>query len=288
MNRTLGIVFGAIALLAVVVVLLGYFGGDSSQVDLILLEVNGDITVTGVERSTRPARLGETLASQDTLQTGVGGRVVVGIGGDGRLDIGPQTEVQITSVDGDDVEVELFGGRMSARVMPDSRAVRIARDARAIIVTDAELDVAVDADGDLFVQVERGAASVEGILGAFEVSAGQRLATRDGRVAEIGPVPTSLLLEVQWPAGTRVRRAAFRVQGTTRSAIPIDLSGGATSMTVEADQDGNFSAELELVEGENTLIITAQDPLGETTTSERIIRLDSTGPAFSGDVEYHR
>jgi hypothetical protein len=259
MNRALGLVFGAIALVAVVVVLLGYFGGDSSQVDLILLEVNGEITVTGAERVGRPARLGETLASQDMLQTGVGGRAVVGIGGDGRLDIGPQTEVQITSVDGDDVEVELFGGRMSARVMPDSRAVRIARDARAIIVTDAELDVAVDADGDLFVQVERGAASVEGILGASEIAAGQRLATQDGRVAEIGPVPTSLLLEVQWPQGTRVRRRAFRVQGQTRSAIPVDLSGGATTMTVEADENGNFSADL-----------------------------DSTGPAFSGDVEYRR
>lgn len=288
MNRSVGIALGGIAITAVLLVVLSYLGSGQGSVDLILLEFSGDITVRGSDNAATPPEAGQTLRSRDTVQTGAGGRAVVSIGGDGRLDIGPRTEVQITSIDGNDVEVELFGGRMSARVMPDSRAVRIARDQRAVIATNADVDVAVDGDGDLFVEVQRGEAAIEGIPGASMVGEGERLATRNGRTAEIGPVPSSLLLTVQWPEGTRVRRPGFPVRGTTRPAIPVVIRGASGDIILESDADGGFSVDVELTEGDNTLVITAEDPLGESTSSEHIIRLDSTGPAFSGDVEYPR
>ena len=287
MNRGVGIVMAAIALIAAAVVLVGYWMGDGNRADLVLLEVSGDIRVSS-ESGSEPAVSGQTLASRDRLQTGQSGRAVVGLGGDGRLDIGPQTDVQITAVDGDDVEVELFGGRVSARVMPDTRALRIARDQRAIVATDATVDVGVDDGGDLFVEVQEGRASVEGIPGASTIEAGQRLATQEGRVAEIGPLSTTLLLEVRWPEGSRVRRPTFPVSGTTRPAVTVTVDGGAVATVVEADANGEFAADVELVEGENPLVITVQDPLGDTTTSEQTIRLDSTGPGFTGEVDYRR
>lgn len=288
MNRTVGLLFGALVLIASTVVLIGYFRGEEVDAGLVLVEAAGDIQVTGADAAARTVRPGEALQQRDTLVTGAGGHAVVSVGGEGLLDIGPSTHVQVTGVDGNNVEVELFGGRMSARVMPDSRSVRVARGPRAVAMTDAEARIAVDGDGDLFVEVDRGDAAVEGIPGASFVRKGERLSTSGGRLTELAPTPTSLLLEVRWPDGTRVRRARFRVAGRTAPSIPVRIVAGDGEQILEAGPDGHFETEVELAEGDNDVQVIATDPLGSEAREDQHIQLDSQGPSFSGDVEYRR
>lgn len=55
-------------------------------------------------------------------------------------------------------------------------------------------------------------------------------------------------------------------------------SGTATAVTV--DGSGNFSKALTLVEGTNTIVITATDLAGKTSTVTRTVILDTAAPTI--------
>lgn len=64
------------------------------------------------------------------------------------------------------------------------------------------------------------------------------------------------------------------------SSVTVSINGN-TSVTVEVSADGNFSYETSLTEGANTIVVTATDAGGISSSVTRIAVLDITAPVIS-------
>lgn len=80
-------------------------------------------------------------------------------------------------------------------------------------------------------------------------------------------------------------QSSLVVTGTTNDVtsspvtLTIKLNNGA-EQTVEVGSDGSFSKTLTLVAGENTIVITAKDGAGKTSTVTKKVELDQTAPVI--------
>lgn len=76
------------------------------------------------------------------------------------------------------------------------------------------------------------------------------------------------------------------VSGVTNDAtsspvtVKIELNGSDTG-SVTVGSDGKFSKVLSLADGENTIVITATDALGKSTSVTRKVTLDTSAPKFT-------
>ena len=78
---------------------------------------------------------------------------------------------------------------------------------------------------------------------------------------------------------------SIEVKGTTNdvTSSPVTLTiklNNGTAQTVEVGSDGSFSKTLTLVSGENTIVITATDGAGKTSTVTKQVELDQTAPVI--------
>jgi molecular chaperone DnaK (HSP70) len=62
--------------------------------------------------------------------------------------------------------------------------------------------------------------------------------------------------------------ASLRITGRSSARSQLQVSGGAQSISVTADDEGRYEAEVPLKQGMNTLVITAVSPQGERATME--------------------
>ena len=93
-------------------------------------------------------------------------------------------------------------------------------------------------------------------------------------------------LNVTSPAeGLKTNQSSLTVSGTTNDAtsspvtVTIKLnSGAAEEVTVQSN--GSFSKQLTLANGENTIVITATDSAGKSTSVTRHVTLDTGAPVF--------
>lgn len=83
--------------------------------------------------------------------------------------------------------------------------------------------------------------------------------------------------------GTYVASAAFTVTGKTNdstssvASVTVKLNG-TDQGTVSVDSSGNFSKAITLANGSNTIVVTATDKAGKTTSVTRTINLDTSAP----------
>jgi hypothetical protein len=82
-----------------------------------------------------------------------------------------------------------------------------------------------------------------------------------------------------------VATASFTVKGTTNDSTSSVASVKVTlndvdQGTVTVDSSGNFTKAITLTNGENTIVVTATDKAGKTTTVTRTINLDTSAPEF--------
>lgn len=85
--------------------------------------------------------------------------------------------------------------------------------------------------------------------------------------------------------GLKTNQSSLTVSGTTNDAtsspvtVTIKLnSGDAESVTVQSN--GSFSKQITLANGENTIVITATDSAGKSTSVTRHVTLDTGAPVF--------
>lgn len=85
--------------------------------------------------------------------------------------------------------------------------------------------------------------------------------------------------------GLKTNQSSLTVSGTTNDAtsspvkVTIKLnSGAAEEVTVQSN--GSFSKQLTLANGENTIVITATDSAGKSTSVTRHVTLDTGAPVF--------
>lgn len=95
------------------------------------------------------------------------------------------------------------------------------------------------------------------------------------------------VLSISSPADRLVtNNAKCTITGTTNDVtsspvtLTIKLNSGAAA-SVEVAANGAFSKEITLVNGANTITITAVDKAGKTTTVTRTVTLDTTPPAIN-------
>ena len=112
----------------------------------------------------------------------------------------------------------------------------------------------------------------------------------DGNVATqsvtftVDTVPPEL--SVSAPVDNLVtNQSSLVVKGTTNdvTSSPVTLTiklNGGTEQTVEVGSDGSFTKTLTLVTGENTIVITAKDGAGKTSTVTKKVVLDQTAPVI--------
>ena len=110
------------------------------------------------------------------------------------------------------------------------------------------------------------------------------VATQKSVTFTVDTVPPEL--SVSAPVDNLVTNQSFLVvKGTTNdvTSSPVTLTiklNGGTEQTVEVGSDGSFTKTLTLVTGENTIVITAKDGAGKTSTVTKKVVLDQTAPVI--------
>lgn len=111
-------------------------------------------------------------------------------------------------------------------------------------------------------------------------------ATAVSRSFYVDTVPPTLSVTTPSNATTYQNTSALIIVGVTNDAIssPVTVtvklnSGIATAVTVDAN--GNFSRALTLVEGSNTIVVTATDLAGKVSTITRTVVLDTVAPVIN-------
>lgn len=108
------------------------------------------------------------------------------------------------------------------------------------------------------------------------------VATQKSVTFTVDTVPPEL--SVSAPVDNLVtNQSSLVVKGTTNdvTSSPVTLTiklNGGTEQTVEVGSDGSFTKTLTLVTGENTIVITAKDGAGKTSTVTKKVVLDQTAP----------
>lgn len=110
------------------------------------------------------------------------------------------------------------------------------------------------------------------------------VATQKSVTFTVDTVPPEL--SVSAPVDNLVtNQSSLVVKGTTNdvTSSPVTLTiklNGGTEQTVEVGSDGSFTKTLALVTGENTIVITAKDGAGKTSTVTKKVVLDQTAPVI--------
>lgn len=102
----------------------------------------------------------------------------------------------------------------------------------------------------------------------------------------IDTVPPTLTISSP-QTGTATNKAALTITGQTNDATssPIDVSvklNGTDQGTVEVGSDGTFNKAVILTEGTNSIVVTAKDGAGQTTSITLSVKLDTTVPVLTG------
>ncbi|PTL85244.1 hypothetical protein [Vitiosangium sp. GDMCC 1.1324] len=243
-------------------------------VHLKLEEIRGTVEVRR-GGAWRTASAGESLRPSDAVRTLEGSYAVL-IGGEAvevRMEAG--TEVSVEDLTDSLSRLLLGNGMTTVRVKPDA--------GQTLEVMAAGSDAVARTEGGTFTLSNNGAgtvalatlsgeASFSGLRKVVIVRAGQQSIVRPGRgPSDPTPIPTSLLLKVNWPA--RPRRQVV-VSGQTDPGAHVDVGG----RIIPTDEEGRFSQIVPLKEGANAVQVHALSVGGLRQEEQRALTVDTTPP----------
>ena len=276
----------AVAVLSLVVAALAvvaWLFAPGQAASLTIVEMSGDVQLSGPERQVTGATQGMQVGTDDRLKTGDDATVVLTAGNDTEIRLAAATDLRVTAVTDDAISVELDGGRVRADVRGGRRSVRVASGDRAVRTTDGAVAVAVE-DGLFAAEVLRGSATTEGLEGVSQLVAGGRVTALDDGTTTLGAIPDDLLLQVAWPEARRTRDREVVVRGQTAPGASVTLDG-RSRVVVRADGEGWFEATVALKEGAWPVIVEAVDPFGARVTDQVVLERDTTPPIIRGGAE---
>ena len=277
-----------ILLVLLLVLLAGIAGymllfGQGRADRLEVLEAQGQVMRTAEGGAPTPLAVGDQIGAREGVEVADGARAVLGLGEGTRLELESATSVRVLGVDASGVRVELEQGRVRARVRAGGQPLGLSSRGRAIYADDADFSAAVDPDGALQVEAERGRLRLEGVgEGINQLEPGRQVVSMPGGDPVLGAVSSELLLEVGWPEQDSTRMADLLVQGRTGPYASVRVGRGEDWREVRADAQGIFQASVPLDEGGNAVRVQARDALGRTREDEAEIERDSQPPAIGG------
>lgn len=284
MKRIWILLLAVVVLVAMGSALWRYLAVEGSEVELVVVELRGDVTVSPAGEDPGRATEGQAIGVDDSIQTPPDGRAVLALNGTTRIALGAASRVRVDKVGVEGVHLELEDGALEATVRPESGAVRVGNGGRAVIATQGSFAVGVS--GDIFqVDAREGDVVLSGV-DVTRLEEGQQATVVD-RHAEIAPVPDDLLLDVAWPTLGRTREKEGVLAGATVPGARVVVTGSFGERSTRADATGAFELVVPLQEGENEVRVTSIDPLGRSRELVGALgRRDTTGPRFQGGVEY--
>lgn len=272
-----------VVLISAAVALITYLTGGQQEHRVVISETTGEVLIRHRDGAEAVADRGREVGQRDEVQTAAGAGAVLTIDDGSRIQLGEQTHVLIAEVSAEGVHVELEDGALQATVRPVSGALRVGAADREVVTLDADFSVGRSEDY-VTIDVQRGEVQVAGVVGIAALDAGRRARVDPEGRGQEGPIPSDLLLSVQWPRA-RTRRERVTLSGSTEPGATVRVEGGQDPVEVQAAADGSFDAVVPLREGRQEIRVQAVDVLGAEQEAGATIERDSTGPTFRGGVE---
>lgn len=287
MRRVVAGVLALVVIVAAVVALASYFVDRPLETALTLRALEGDVQISDAGAKMRPVVEGMELKQSDRVVTGKDSFAILGVGGETSIRIEPTSKLEVRELDETGVRLELEEGLLRAEVRPSSGTVRVGNRGREFVASDADLAFGVR-DGGLVIEATRGELMAVGVVGTDQITPGQRLSVLADGQSGVSEIPADLLLAVEWPKERRTRVARTSVTGATEAGATVQIRAGSGTVEVVADADGRFDAEIPLVEGANTVRVSARNVLGEEVETEQVLVRDTRGPTIRVGVEYEQ
>lgn len=268
-------------LVAVVVILLGVAGyialfNDDSVGVINLQRVSGNVEVHG-SGGTGAGVNGQILEPGDRVVANEGGQAVLAFGEASSIVLEESSSLKVRGADEDGVEVELEGGRARAVVRAGDGTLGVFSGEQRVEASDATFLVGVDPDGALAVEAEEGTVALQGFGGRDGLEPGERISLVPGGDPWVSDAQRDLLLELD-PAKALIAAREQTLTGTSDPGARLRIDGGLEPVEGRADGEGAWRLTVALAEGDNALTVTALDALGEETTVEWTVAVDTRPP----------
>ncbi|HET9452542.1 MAG TPA: hypothetical protein VFO83_16750 [Aggregicoccus sp.] len=253
-----------------------------AAVELRLGELSGAVEVRrgGVWTQARP---GELLRVTDAVRTLAGGSALL-VGGPAlEVRMTPGTEVSVEELTDSLSRLMLGNGMATARVRGGAKQSfeLKAAGSDAVARTDAgTFSMSNDGEGTVAVGTQAGEVAFVGKGRVVIVRAGQQSIARPGQApSDPTPLPSSLLLKVQWPAAGTLRKRTLVLAGQSAPGTRLEVAGQPLS----PDAEGRFRHTVELREGRNALQVRVHGLGGTTEEVHRQVDVDTTPPRLGLD-----
>ncbi len=252
---------------------------------LVVTAVSGPVRIWrgGPAGTALAAKMGDELRQDDLVETGSRAAVQLAAGGRYHVDLEANSEFGVKEITAELSRFRLGSGLMSARVREDtSRAFEVEAGHEAVARTrGGELSVVSD-ERTAAVAVRHGEAELRSGGRAVVIRAGQQSLARDGKVpSQPVPVPSSLLLKVDWPKDLVTNRRRLVVTGFTAPGAVLAVDG----RSVKVQPDGSFRHVLYLREGHQTISVAGRDVAGHRVLEKSPeIQVDTFGAPAEFDT----
>lgn len=207
---------------------------------------------------------GDTVQQRETIRTDATGRAVLQVGNVASVQVSPRSQFAVAEITRTVARARIDEGRISAEVSGSSGAkLKIETTGSDAVAQTSEgaIDVLADGKGQMTVSARRGVVHLTAKDKTVEVKAGsQSVAAKNLPPSEPTAVPASLFLKLGDAPARLQRERTTTVTGTTSQGAVISING----VRIQADATGEFKANIELKEGENPLVVSAEDVAGHT------------------------
>jgi hypothetical protein len=255
--------------------------------ELKIQEIQGTVEVRhhhDADPTWKAAQPGEALHPKDSVRTADGSYAVL-IGGEAvQVRMEPGTEMSVSELTDTLSRLMLENGMTTARVRAGAHhTFEIeAVGSGAVARTEAgTFTMSNDGKGTVGVGTREGEVALIGQGRVVIVRAGQQSIVRPGQApSDPTPVPTSLLLKVNWPGkANTLKKRQVLVTGNTEPGALVEVGG----KVVTPDAKGRFSHTVPLQEGRNPVSVRALSVGGLRQEEQRELKVDTRAPSVKFD-----
>ena len=207
---------------------------------------------------------GDGLQLDEAIRTGQDGHAVLDVGNVATVDVAARSEVAVREISRTVARVRVAEGRIGA-VVRGKQGVKLKVEvsgSEAVAETEeGAFDLLSDGKGKVAVATRSGRVRLSAKNKTVEVASGnESVVNGDLPPSAPTPVPASLFLKVGAPPSRMQREKSTTIKGQTAPGVVVSVNGVRTA----TDEKGAFAATVDLAEGENPVVVEAEDASGRT------------------------
>ncbi|MBN2494330.1 MAG: FecR domain-containing protein [Deltaproteobacteria bacterium] len=248
--------------------------------------VVGQVEVHGVGSPRwEKASVGRMLSEGDEIRSSLFSEVTLYLRDSSSVVITPNTSFVVGADQIEKLSFELGEGRITAAIPESAKKVYLfrSRGSDAVAATkEGEFSLSSDGKGTVTLDTRKGKVKLEAKGKEISVPKGKRsVVLPDKEPSKLMPIPASVALQVRWPS-TKLDKTTTKLTGKTEAGAMVLVNG----ILVRADNQGAFSLDVPLHEGENRLVVTSTGTSGDSARRESPeIQVDTRPPEVRVDAE---